>query len=144
MACYHRAVEEFGSLLAHLRQAGGLSQNALARRAGINPGTVNRLESGQRAPSNRDLVMTLADALALAAADRDRLLAAAGHLPIVFDQQAVADPALRLAADILADETIPAAEREEFRTILRLVAKRWRPDPVEPDPEEQGEGEDFS
>ena len=121
-------MEEFGPLLSQFRQGSGLSQNALARRAGINPGTVNRLESGQRAPSNRELVLTLADALGLASADRDRLLAAAGHLPIAFDQQAVGDPALRLVADILADETIPAAERDEFRQILRLISRRWRPD----------------
>ena len=121
-------MEEFGPLLSQFRQRSGLSQNALARRAGINPGTVNRLESGQRAPSNRELVLTLADALGLPSADRDRLLAAAGHLPIAFDQQAVGDPALRLVADILADETIPAAERDEFRQILRLISRRWRPD----------------
>ncbi len=121
-------MEEFGALLSELRQRSGLSQNALARRAGINPGTVNRLESGQRAPSNRELVLTLSDALALDSADRDRLLAAAGHLPIVFDQEAVGDPALRLVADILADPTIPQTERDEFREILRLIARRWRPD----------------
>ena len=121
-------MEEFGALLSELRQRSGLSQNALARRAGINPGTVNRLESGQRAPSNRELVLTLADALGLDSADRDRLLAAAGHLPIVFDQEAVTDPALRLVADVLADATIPEVEREEFRQVLRLIARRCRPD----------------
>lgn len=120
-------MEEFGSLLAHYRRESGLSQNALARRAGVNPGTVNRLESGQRAPTNRDLVLLLADALGLVAADRDRLLAAAGHLPIAFDQTAVADPTLRLVAGILADEAIPAVERAEFRQIITLISHRWRP-----------------
>lgn len=128
-------MDDFGRLLAHLRQQSGLSQNALARRAGINPGTVNRLESGQRAPSNRELVLTLADAMALDAADRDRLLAAAGHLPIAFNQTAVADPTLRLVAEILADETIPEPEREEFRLLIDLVSRRWRPAIEESDDE---------
>lgn len=125
---YGEDVEDFGGLLATFRQQSGLSQNALARRAGVNPGTVNRLESGQRAPTNRDLVLLLADALGLDTTERDRLLAAAGHLPLAFGGAAAADPTLRLVADILGDDSIPERERREFRRIIGLVARRWRPD----------------
>lgn len=135
MIGYRGCVEGFGNLLATFRQQSGLSQNALARRAGVNPGTVNRLESGQRAPTNRDLVLLLADALGLDATERDRLLAAAGHLPIAFDGSAAADPTLRLVADILSDDTIPERERQEFRDVIRLVGRRWRPDTDEEDEE---------
>jgi hypothetical protein len=37
------------------------------------------------------------------------------------------DPTLTLVVRILADETIPLAERREFREIVRLVARRWLP-----------------
>ena len=39
-------MEEFAALLRRWRERAGLSQNALARRMGLNPAYVNRLEHG--------------------------------------------------------------------------------------------------
>lgn len=117
---------EFPSLLRRFRERADLSQNGLADRVGRDPGTINRLESGKRAPVNRDLIEDLARALALSPEERDQLLAAAGHIPTAFARLGLADPDLRLVAELLADEAIPEEERQEFRLALRLAARRWR------------------
>lgn len=119
---------EFGERLRAARLAGGLSQNEMGRRAGINPGTINRLETSERAPTGPEQVQALAEALGLPPAERDRLLAAAGFLPEPLLRLGAADPTLVLVADILSDLTIPAAERADFRLQIALAARRWRPD----------------
>ena len=121
-----RAPADFPTLLRRQRERAGLSQNALAERAGRDPGTINRLESGKRAPVNRGLLADLARALGLSATEHAALLAAAGHVPEELARVGLADSDLRLVAEILADETIPPTERGEFRLALRLAARRWR------------------
>jgi transcriptional regulator with XRE-family HTH domain len=119
----------FGRRLRELRQAAGLSQNELGRRAGINPGTINHFETGEREPTGRGQVLALADGLGIAPDERDRLLllAAAHLLPDNLARLGAIDPAVLLAADILADDTIPARQRDEFRWQILLAARRWRP-----------------
>jgi len=116
----------FPGLLRRMREQAGLSQNGLADRSGRDPGTINRLESGKRAPVNRELVEDLARALDLPPDDRDALLAAAGHLPDVYRQVGLSDPDLRLLADLLGDERLGPLERRDLRLVLRLAARRWR------------------
>ena len=116
----------FGGLLKDYRVAAGLSQNALAKRVGVNPAYVNRLESGERRPSQRHYVLDLARELKLNEEQTNRLLEAGGHLPRGFDRMDARDRTQRLVADILGDEAIPRQEREEFRQIIALVARRWR------------------
>lgn len=118
----------FGGLLKTYRVAAGLSQNALAKRVGVNPAYVNRLESGERRPSRRHYVLDLARELALDEEQTNRLLEAGGHLPRGFDRMDAHDHTQRLVADILSDEAIPGHERDEFRQIITLVAHRWRPE----------------
>lgn len=79
--------EIFGALLRDLRIAAGLSQNRLARLAGINPAHVNRMErpskKGFNQPS-RTVVLRLWEALEAHPVDRERLLVAAGYVPEVI------------------------------------------------------------
>lgn len=74
----------FAEALTAFRQRATLSQQALARRAGVYPSEVSRLESGTRHP-RRETVEALAGALDLSPLDadleRDRLLLAAGYAP---------------------------------------------------------------
>src|SRR5438105_14263956 len=93
------SVEEFCRLMQRWRERAGLSQNALARRMGVNPAYVNRLEHGGRGAGNRELVEAAARALGLEVGERDALLAAAGHWPSALVALGPADPALRLVAD---------------------------------------------
>jgi predicted ATPase len=67
----------FGSVLRGLRISAGLSQEALARRAGLSTDAVAALERGRRTRPRAFTLGLLADALALGAAERARLVSAA-------------------------------------------------------------------
>src|SRR5436305_12195998 len=66
----------FGTVLRSMRLAAGLSQGALAERAGLSEKAVGALERGDRMIPRPATVVLLADALGASPADRDRLLAA--------------------------------------------------------------------
>lgn len=89
--------ETFGALLDTHRCSAGLSQNALARAAGIDPAYVNRAVKYNRIPT-RIVVLALAEALSLDTFDTDRLLFAAGHAPKRDWQTLALDYARRIAA----------------------------------------------
>lgn len=116
----------FASLLRTYRVAAGLSQNALARAVGVNPAYVNRLESGERRPSQRHYVLDLAKAIGLDDEATNRMLEAGGHLPVGYERLDSRDNTMRLVADILSDQSIPDQERAEFRQLIELVSRRWR------------------
>ncbi|HEU0113378.1 MAG TPA: helix-turn-helix domain-containing protein, partial [Thermomicrobiales bacterium] len=67
----------FGSLLRQRRLAAGLSQEQLAERAGLSARAISALERGQHASPRPETVRLLVDALGLAGAAHDALLAAA-------------------------------------------------------------------
>ena len=121
-------MSSFGALLRQYRERARLSQLGLARISGVHASIINRFERDERQPADREMIDRLATALRLPPADSDRLLAAGGFFPVVIARLGAADPDLLLVAAILADETIPVAEREEFRTLLRIVGRRWRDD----------------
>ena len=121
-------MRSFGAVLRQYRECARLSQLGLARISGVHVSIINRFEHDERQPADREIIDRLATALRLRAADCDRLLAAGGFFPVAIERLGAADPDLLLVAAILADETIPAAEREEFRTLLRIVGRRWRKD----------------
>ena len=116
----------FGATLRHYRETRGVSQNALAKKAGINVGSVNRLESGERSPGGREIVASLTRALDLDSRERALLQLAAGQLPDHLTPAILTDPALLVVLDVLGDETIPAADRADFRAQIILAARRWR------------------
>ncbi len=117
----------FGMLLRHHREQAGLSQNALARASGVDAGSVNRLESGKREPAARETVRQLISALGISHSEGDELLRVAGHLPLAFDAIAPTDPTVLLVADVLGDTAITGADHAEFRLLIALAARRWRP-----------------
>ena len=67
----------FGDLLRRRRLAAGLTQEALAERAGLSLRGLSDLERGARRWPHRETVLRLADALCLNGADRTALLQAA-------------------------------------------------------------------
>jgi predicted ATPase/transcriptional regulator with XRE-family HTH domain len=71
----------FGELLRRRRLAAGLTQEALAERAGISARAVSDLERDPDRTPRLDTIGMLADALGLAAGDRAGLLAAARPQP---------------------------------------------------------------
>jgi predicted ATPase/DNA-binding CsgD family transcriptional regulator len=71
----------FGELLLSLRVAAGLTQEALAERAGLSVRAISSLERGERRLPYPSTVQVLARALRLSAADRARLAAARQRRP---------------------------------------------------------------
>src|SRR5215213_4439040 len=67
----------FGELLRRYRVAAGLTQEALAERAGVSTRGVSDLERGAHGLPRKDTLQLLLDALDLAVADRATLVAAA-------------------------------------------------------------------
>src|SRR5260370_12458761 len=67
----------FAQLLKHHRVAAGLTQEALAERAGLSARSISDMERGLRSAPYQDTVRKLAGALQLSAAERARFEAAA-------------------------------------------------------------------
>ena len=76
---------EFGTLLRGFRLTAGLSQEALAERAGLSAHGVSALERGYRRTPQRGTLALLADALALSDAQCQELEAAAARWVLLRD-----------------------------------------------------------
>jgi transcriptional regulator with XRE-family HTH domain len=61
--------EEFGDLLRRYREEAGLSQNALARAAGMSPSNVNRIEASKQGVPRKTTIIKLVRALGLSLTD---------------------------------------------------------------------------
>jgi transcriptional regulator with XRE-family HTH domain len=81
-----------GMLLQHWRRARNLSQLALAHEANVSPRHLCFLETGRAKPS-REMVLLLADALAVPLRERNAFLLAAGFAPM-FCESTLDDPEL--------------------------------------------------
>jgi predicted ATPase/transcriptional regulator with XRE-family HTH domain len=68
------AAASLGARLRHLRMRAGLSQAALAERAGVDLATVKHIERDRRSRPRQHTLVMLADALGLAPAERTLLL----------------------------------------------------------------------
>ena len=115
----------FGILLKRLRQTSGLSQEALAERAGMSAKAVSALESGARRAPYRETVDALLNALKPADDQRSQLLAAADHArvrgpragddsthPVVVNHLAIAQTRLIGRGDQIASvQTLLARNR---------------------------------
>ena len=138
----------FGALLREVRSRAGLSQNALARRAEIDPAYVNRLEKPARTRASRagglprrPVVLRLAAATELGPVDADRLLAAAGHCPEAVTRLGGWDPTLAAVAELLAGPAGPAIRRA-IGGLASALEPGWmaaEPDGVLPDADHAGD-----
>jgi len=121
-------VSDFSVKLSDCRRRIPLSQSELARQAGVSASLINRLESGDREPGSRELVLGLARAMDLGKDDTDALLVSAGfapEYPIEF-----AHPIQRLLDDFLNDEDTDEYDVEVVETLIRkLMGRRSEGDP---------------
>lgn len=78
----HLPPESFGQLLRRYRVAAGISQRAVADRAGISLQAVAALENGRRKAPYRDTLQRLAAALKLSQAERSEFYRAGARRPI--------------------------------------------------------------
>src|SRR3954463_2103962 len=118
--------DEFPALLRSFRERGGRSRNALAHEVGVDPSYLTRIEHGDREPPRQHIVEALTRALRLSIPERNRLLVAAGYAPLSVVQLGAWDDALQAVADVLNDIDLTPEERNEFRSVVRLISARWR------------------
>lgn len=114
-----------GDLLREWRQRRRLSQLELALEADISTKHLSFLETGRAQPS-RDMVIHLADRLAIPLRERNLLLVAAGYAP-VFGERRLGDPALdavRRAVDLVlaGHEPYPALAVDRHWTLVAANA----------------------
>ncbi len=121
----------FGDLLRTQRERRGFAQVQLARMVDLSNSMVHLLESGERRPT-RDQARRLADALGLPSAETDALLAAGGHLPLVYDQVPPDDPDLLRIARTLGNPSVALEERARLRLLLRLLFAPWEQAGLDP------------
>src|SRR3954470_19900934 len=88
-------VQPVGNLLRVWRQRRRRSQLELAAEAEISSKHLSFLETGRSLPS-RDMLLHLAEQLAIPLRERNILLIAAGYAP-VFPERSLEDPALDVA-----------------------------------------------
>lgn len=119
----------FGGTVHALRRHAGLSLNELARRAGVDPAYIHRIEaraSKQRPPlPRRAVVLNIAAALGSDPRQTDQLLALAGHAPGALLELGGWDHTLASVADLLADPLLSGPAKAEFREVVRILARRW-------------------
>src|SRR3954467_15716747 len=118
-------MEQFDALMRSYRLKAGLSQNELARRAGVDPAYVNRMERAGGPIPRPAILNALMNALGLEQSEVERLLVAAGYCPQSVAKLGTWDQTLGLVADVLAAPALSPGDREEFRQVIRLVASRW-------------------
>ena len=94
------ARDSFGVHLRHWRQRRRLSQFDLAEEAAISTRHLSYVETGRAAPS-REMVLRLAERLAVPLRERNALLVAAGFAPM-YQQRGLDDPALAAARQAVA------------------------------------------
>ncbi|MFT3721619.1 helix-turn-helix domain-containing protein [Pseudorhodoferax sp.] len=102
------ARDPFGLHLRHWRQRRRMSQLDLANEAEISARHLSCVETGRAAPS-REMVLRLAERLAVPLRERNALLVAAGFAPM-YRQRALDDPALaaaRRAVDLVLQGHAP-------------------------------------
>lgn len=99
--------EPFGALLKRWRHGRGLSQLALAARAETSARHLSFLETGRSSPS-REMVLRLAERLAVPLRERNAWLVAAGFAPM-YRQRPLDHPALAMAREAV-DRVLKAHE----------------------------------
>lgn len=117
----HSSQDGFGPLLREWRRRRRLSQLDLAAEAEVSQRHLSCVESGRARPS-REMVMRLAERLAVPLRARNALLLAAGHAP-EFGERALDDPALEAAMEavraiIAAHEPWPALAVDRHWTMV--------------------------
>lgn len=117
--------DEFSAVLRHFRLRARLSQNALARKVGIDASYINRIESGQREAPGSAITLTLARALALSPGEVDGFCVAAGQLPPRLQQLEPADSTVAAVLGVLTDVRLSAAALADFRAVVETIAQHW-------------------
>ena len=117
-------MRSFQELLVAHRKTQRLSQSELARRAGVSPSYINRLERGERDLPSRKVAQAIADALDLEADDRNLLLLTGGYAP-------EPDPVLEreyrllgLVTEFLHSDAVTDRDVDDAERFIRFLMQR--------------------
>ena len=116
----------FGATLRRFRERAGLSQNALAQRAGVNASYINRLESGDRRRPTEQVCAAIGRTMHLTIAELDELLLSAGYAPLWLRLAGTADPTVNALASLLTDDAISDGALLDARAVIETVITRFR------------------
>ena len=97
----------FGELLHHARQAAGLTQQELAKQAGLSSRGISALERGARRAPRRETVQLLVQALNLADEERSAFEAAAQRSTELSSSVLTTDPALSAVSNESIAPSLP-------------------------------------
>lgn len=118
------STSRFGELLHRLRLAAALSQSELARRAGLHPAHINRLERAARPPQpSPEAVAALCAGLDADPDAADALFHAAGFCPPSLARLAEWEPALGALARRLSSPDLAEDDRVELVRLLAALAR---------------------
>lgn len=106
-----------GKLLAKIRQAKGLTQTELAKRASVSRSMVAQLEIGERSPS-RKLITGLIKAMDASEEDESQLLLAYEYKPSGQTPE-------QIAAFLRADKSLSAGDAERIAKIVRAAYEKY-------------------
>jgi transcriptional regulator with XRE-family HTH domain len=98
-----------------------MTQAALSARSGLDPSYISRLERGQRGVGSRETARKLAQALELDVADTNRILVAAGYVPLPDEAAQRRHPALGLITELFQDSRISDGELNPLVEYARLL-----------------------
>lgn len=114
----------WATYVTHVRTRVGMSKAELARRLGVDRGTVHRWETGQTRPEDAVVVTKFADLFGL---DIDEVLTEAGlrllDRPARTDESVPLDPDVKLIMRRLADPNVTEAEKVIIRATLQHLAR---------------------
>lgn len=79
-------MSDFGERLVEYRKRLGMTQRALAERAGLAPSHLNPIEKGTRKPPSVESVLRMIEALRLTRGEAVELLRLASYSPLVLDE----------------------------------------------------------
>jgi transcriptional regulator with XRE-family HTH domain len=107
--------EYLRELLTRARIA-GRERTSFARKLGIDPSYLSRIQSGDRLPARHELVEAIATGLKLTAFERRRLLTLAGHAPI---------PDWTPSLEAVAERLARMEDRAAFEAIIVGIVEHW-------------------
>lgn len=118
-----RKLSPFGQLIRQMRTTHGWSQAVVARRAGITPGYVGLIETGERGEKPAlDIVKRIAQALECTIEETEGLMRAGGHLGP--DEHLIDGTRPTIVNMIKADPVLT----EEQKHVVIAVYRAYRPD----------------
>ena len=94
----------FADMMLYLRKKYGASQRIVAEGSGFDKSFISRLESGDREPTSREMILRLAEGIGASPEDSDKLLLTAGYMPVQA-QAMLNNPELARLDDLMATAT---------------------------------------